>query len=433
MAAGSQYSSRRKMKKLLVLLILLSGLIIPLACSDNNSNKGTGPTLPSGSGGSTPGGTPGTSTPTPASVVGTPGTPTPIPTFTLPTPVFQNNYPTTGSPSELVINSAGAGYVLTAAELQNTSKGTALGVEGFATGAGGTLNTPPSYTNVVLQGFPTPNSTPPWSPSSIALNGPQGFVNPGGATGYAAILDVQSNGGAILYTGFSTAPITPYNGWTDYGLGFIWEPASVSGYSGIVFKNPKGLAADGNNNVYVADTGNSYVEEFDGPAFNPNASGVVPEHFWNGFSGVTIGGTGVAFKQPSLPFKSPYAITCDSGGNVWVSDTGYNPSMVEEFTSGATTILESWPALPNSAIHGLTVDNSTNCSGGPCVYVADAGANIVEVYSTTGVLMTEMTNSSPSGHEGAPFAPSCIAFANIGGTNYIFVGDSTNDFIDVFH
>jgi hypothetical protein len=176
------------------------------------------------------------------------------------------------------------------------------------------------------------------------------------------------------------------------------------------------------------------VEEFDGPAvYNGNLSGVVPEHFWTGFGGVTIGGTGVVFKQPALAFKSPYAVTCDPLGNVWVSDTGYTPSMVEEFTSGATTILESWPALPGSVVHSLTVDNSANCAGGPCVFVADAGANYVEVYSTTGTLMTEMTNPAPSGHESAPFSPSCIASANIGGTNYLFVGDAANDFIDIFH
>ncbi len=406
------------MKKIIVLLILISGLTFPLACSDNNNNptKAAGPPI---SGGGTP-----TFTPIP----GPPGTPTNTPVLA-PAPVFQNNYRTTGSPNQMVISPAGGGYILTTAELQNTAKGAALGVEGWFTGAGGILNTPPGYTNYVLQGYPTPNSTPPWQPSVVGLNGPQGFVNPQGASGYAAILDAQSSGQAILYTGFSTAPPTPYNGWSDYGYGFLWEPTSVNGYSGIAFNNPKSLAADTSGNIYVADTGNGYVEEFDGPTYY---SGVVPEGFWSGFAGVTIGGTGVVFSQASVGFKSPYAVTCDPSGNVWVSDTGYNPSMVEEFTSGATTILESWRALPNSAIHGLTVDNSTNCSGGPCVYAADAGANIVEVYSVKGVLMTEITDPNPSAHIGSPFTPSCVAFANIGGTNYLYVGDLTNDFIDVF-
>jgi hypothetical protein len=407
------------MKKLLVLLILLSGFIIPLACSDNNNN----PTKAAG-----PGLTGAASTPTPVS--GPVGTPTPVPTFSLPAPVFQNNYRTAGSPNELIMNPAGGGaYVLTSAELQTTTVGSVIGVENFPTGAGGTL-LPQGYSGILFGGFPTPATTPAWAPTTIGLNGPQGFVNPGGNAGYAAVLDAQPGGGAILYDGYSYAPGNPYNGWSDYPYGFFWQPASTTGYSGISFNNPKGLAADTNNNIYVADTGNHLVEEFDGPDI---VYGVVPHGFWGGFAGVTVGGTGVAFNQPSLAFKSPYAITCDTSGNVWVSDTGYSPSMIEEFTSGATTILESWPALPNSVVHGLTVDNSTNCAGGPCVYVADAGANIVEVYSTKGVLMTEMTNPNPSGHESVPFAPACIAFANIGGTNYIFVGDSANDFIDVFH
>ena len=405
------------MKNFLVLMIFAAGIVFPLACSDNNPNKTSGPTISTGGG-----------TSTPSSVQGTPGTPTPIPTFSIPAPIFQGNYRTSASPNQLVINPSGGGYILTVAELQNTTKGTATGVESFSTGGGGTLALQ-TYGGSVLQGFPTPNSTPPWTPVTVGLNGPQGFVNPGGGTGYAAILDAQPGGGAILYTGYSYAPATPYNGWSDYGYGLFWQPTNVSSYSGIHFNNPKGLAADTNSNIYVADTGNGYVEEFTGPALN---WGVVPEGFWSGFVGVTIGGSGVTFSQASVAFKSPYAVTCDPLGNVWVSDTGYSPSMVEEFNSGATTILESWPALPNSVVHGLTVDNSANCNGGPCVYVADAGANIVEVYSTKGVLMTEMTDPNPSAHIGYPFTPSCVAYAQIGGLNYVFVGDSTNDFIDVF-
>jgi DNA-binding beta-propeller fold protein YncE len=94
-----------------------------------------------------------------------------------------------------------------------------------------------------------------------------------------------------------------------------------------------------------------------------------------------------------------------------------------EFTSGATTVLECWPALPGSVVHGLAIDSGTGN-----VYVADAGNNLVEVYSPTGSLLKEFGDPGPAAHETAPFAPSCIAFSS----GFIYVGDTANDYIDVF-
>ena len=324
------------MKNLFIFFILILGLIIPLACSDKGNNPPTNPKGPV-VGGGTPTFIPsGTQTPrTPTQTPFGAATATPTVTFVLPTPVFQHNVQTSASPNSLVMNVVSGGYALTAAEYETTSKGIAMGVELIKPNAGGTLNIS-GYAGSVLQGFPTPNSTPPWVPVTTGLSGPQGFVNPGGSSGYAAILDIQSGGGAKLYEGWSYSPPFIYNGWSYYGYGYWWQPTSVNGYCGIPFKNPKGLTADTNNNIYVADTGNGFVEEFMGPALDYS---VVPEHFWNGFEGVTVGGTGVTFKSPSVFFKAPYAVACDPLGYVWVSDTGPVPSTITEYTSGAPLYL----------------------------------------------------------------------------------------------
>jgi hypothetical protein len=378
------------MKKLLVLLILLSGLIIPLACSDNNSNKGSAPTLPTGS------------TSTPTAIQGPPGTPTYTPVFTLPVPVFQHNYGTVGAPTGLVIS----GTNLTVSEYEIKATGPVAMVQGFNITGGGTLS-PPGETNFVLQGFPTPNTTPAWIPVTVVLNGPQGFTNPGGGGGQASILDTQSNGSAILYWGSSGLP-----GWgAPYNLGFLYEPYNTSSYGGAAFNNPKSLTIDSAGNSYIADTGNSCVEEF---------GGVIPLHRWFGTAGVTFG------PFVSVGFKSPYAITTDSASppNVWVGDTGYNPSVIEEYSSGGTTILGAWPTVPGCIVHGLAISPAGN------IYVADSGNNMVEAYSPTGTLLTEWGDPGPAANEATPFKPSCIGFSG----TYVFVGDAGvgNDFIDIF-
>jgi hypothetical protein len=236
-------------------------------------------------------------------------------------------------------------------------------------------------------------------------------VNPGGNNGYSAVLDNQSAGGAVLYYGNSSLL-----GWQLVGSDY--EPYGTAGYWGAGFNNPKCLTADNNGFIYVADTGNSYVEEY---------NGVWGQHRWNGegpgMAGVTFANPGGNFV--SVSFKQPYAVACDAANpaNVWVGDVGYNPSVIEEYSSGGTTIINAWAAVTGCVVHGITINPNTGN-----IYIADAGNNLVEVYSQTGTLLAEVSDPNPSAHELLPFAPSCIAFAG----NYLIVGDSNNDFIDIF-
>lgn len=399
------------MKKLLMLLVLISGLVFPWACSDNNTPSkpntsfNTATPIPTGTQ------TPNSPTFTPTLAAGAP-TFTPTNTF-LPTPAFQHNYGTTGGPTGAVVS----GTVLSVSEYEVKTAGSVVAVEGFNIGAGGSLG-PPSVGNSVFQGFPTPGSTPPWQPVVVGLNGPQGFVNPGGGGGYSSILDV-SGSGAVLYWGSATSPApgAGYNGWVDYGLGFLWVPYTTNGYNLVSFNNPKGMTADSNGNVYVADTGNGRIELFNG------TTGL---HYWDGGAAPSTIITTAPATFYAFPFKQPYAVTADtaSPANIWVGDNGYSPAYVEEFSSGGTTISMAWPTISGCVIHGLAVNPT---SGN--IYIADSGNNVVEVFSPQGVLLTEMTNPTPSAHELSPFSPSCIAFDSNG---YAYVGDRGNDFIDVF-
>jgi DNA-binding beta-propeller fold protein YncE len=259
------------------------------------------------------------------------------------------------------------------------------------------------------------------------LIGPQGFVNPGGNAGYSAILDVQSSGAATLYYGNSGEA-----GWSVYNLGWVYEPADVWGYGfgATAFNNPKGMTADVPGNIYIADTGNGYVEQF---------IGTIPLHLWGGNAGVTFNNGGGA-NFVTVAFKSPYALACDTANpaNVWVGDVGYAPSVVQEFSSGGTTITAGFQTIAGCVIHGIAINPNNGF-----VYVADAGLNQVEVYygggawSLTatappiGTLLCVLTDPHSVYEGGRLFAPSCIAF-DTNSPPDLWVSDTNNDLIMSF-
>ncbi len=338
-------------------------------------------------------------------ITNTPGAGTPTVTFTpvYPTatvPVYTNNYAASAKPNGMsVYNNQ---LYVSEAEPGVTQ------LEQYTIAAGAL--TGGIWGNAVITGYPTPNITPPWQGTTIVLVGPQGWANPGGAgpAGAAAVLDTTSSGAATLYTG---------NGgeWTgtQYGNGLL--PTVGDGYSGVPFLSPKGMAVDYSNGlVYIADTGNATVDElalYGAPTY-------VQEwiHRWSSL-------------MPSLPFKSPYAVTVDTNSNVWVGDTGYSPSIIEAFTSSGTTVIGSpVTTIAGCIVHGMAV----SILAGPVthIYVADAGNNKIEVYNvnnTGGTLLTAFTMPI-SDPESLTFVPASVAIWN----SNIIVGDVGNDKIEVF-
>jgi len=375
---------------------------------------------------------------------------TSTPTFVIAAPVFEHNYGTTGAVNGMVIT----GALMTLAESQTSPQ---VGVvESFAISPGGTANTAfPGVQNAILQGFPPQNPAPtpafnpllPWTPLIVGLNGPQGYVNPGGNGGYSAILDNQPNGGAILYYGNSSTA-----GWNAafYNLGWDYEPFNVGGYNffdvnppgptgdasapgGDGFWGPKSMTADLTGNIYIADTGNGRIMQFTGTA---------PLHLWTGNAGNTF-----ANGFTSVTFKSPYAVALDNAvvPNVWVGDNGYSPAVVQSFSSGGTTITGGFTLPPGCVVHGIAVApvGATNTGAqniGGYIYVADAGNNQVEIFAPgpvppLGTLVSILTSPHSVSEGGAAFSPSCIGFfINPPATLAdLWVADTTNAFIESFH
>ncbi len=392
------------MKKLLVLLILLLGLIVPLACSDNNSNKGTGPTLPGGSGS---GGGSASATPT-SIIVSTPGTTTPIPTMAINTPTFLHNYVTTAAPNAMV--NVGGNITVVEGETKDGGDATAFG--SYTVGGGGSL-TGGYNGNAVVIGIPTPGLPPPgWAGVTLAITMPLGVAY-SSYTGTYDILDTVPGSSAATF--YEENP----NGWPGVYTNY------TSSYESIVLNSPKGLAADQLGNHYVSDTTNGYIDVFGPPCGCGPPVGPPVYHRWNGSSS-------------KFPFVQPYALFCDSNNNLWVTDTGYKPSVVEEFQpigplgDGGATFIGSFSGYPNCVAVAVAVDQSASCNGvaGPCVYVADSGNKQVEEYTSTGVLLRYWTIPT-SMHEFQNFSPASIALIGNPVSN-IIVGDVGNDELQVF-
>lgn len=415
------------MRKLFFLyFFLVVTVLLPWACSDNNS-----PSNPSGPSLGGLGGTPtftgtiptATDTPTLTPTGIAPSTPTPTWTFTTPKP-YLNNYRTSAAPNGMYFD-AGSN-LLTVAEAQTQSGTTITAVEEFGVGGGGAnLVLPPGVANIYAQGQATPYILIPASPTPevVTYGGTYGY--PMGAVssnGTIAVLDSPPGGSATLFVEDNF---------------YYWPPADVAGpfmnwtngFSGATFRNPKGLTADPTGNIYVADTGNGYVDWF-GRGNGPLGSSPAWFGRWNG--------PGAGF-GPGTTFKSPVAVACDNSGNVYVADSGpfviggVTTSMVQVFSSGGTTILGSFTLAANCVVNGITADSLGD------FYVTDTSNGEVEEYQ---MMPYPFVNGSPSTqcgmvtawgdphsyHEFQPYTPSCLQFIG----SYVIVGDAGNPFLNIF-
>jgi sugar lactone lactonase YvrE len=146
------------------------------------------------------------------------------------------------------------------------------------------------------------------------------------------------------------------------------------------FNSPRGIAIDAQNNVYVADEGNSNIRKI-------TPAGVVSTLAGTAGEGGKTDGTGLA-----ASFRQPHGLGVDASGNVFVADTGNH--CIRKITADGVVTTFAGQAGQNDNIdgagslarfnqpRGIAVDNAGN------VFVADADNRSIREITPDGIVTT---------------------------------------------
>jgi len=150
--------------------------------------------------------------------------------------------------------------------------------------------------------------------------------------------------------------------------------------SAALFGNPRGIAVDTNDNVYVADTSNETIRKVTPAGVVTTLAGLV-----NSFG--TADGTGNGAR-----FNFPQALAMDASGNIYVADV-QNAAIRKVTPSGVVTTLAGFTGSGGAADGtgnaarfntptGIAIDTAGN------IYVADNGNNAIREITQAGAVTT---------------------------------------------
>ncbi len=201
---------------------------------------------------------------------------------------------------------------------------------------------------------------------------------------FASPNDVAVDGAGTLYvadTGNQTIrKITP-DGTVTTLAGSAGTAGSTDGTgTAAQFNSPTGVTVDSSGNVYVADTVNHMIRKI-------TSTGVVTTLAGAANSSGTTDGSGTFAR-----FSSPTGVSVDSSGNVYVADDG-NRAIRKITPDGTVTTLAGTSgnagyadgigaAARFNSPYGLSVDASGN------LYVADTGNNAIRAITPGGAVTT---------------------------------------------
>jgi len=192
---------------------------------------------------------------------------------------------------------------------------------------------------------------------------------------------------------------------------------------------PTGVAVDSAGDIYIADTNNQVIRKVTA------ATGDITTFAGNG----TTGYSGDGGPAISAQLYNPYAIAVDSGGNLYIADTGnavirkVTPAGVISTVAGNNTAGYSGDLGPAISAElrspfGVAVDGSGN------LYIADASNQVIRmVTAATGIITTIAGNGTngysgdggpaTSAHLSLPFGVAVDSNANV------YISDSNNSVI----
>ena len=164
------------------------------------------------------------------------------------------------------------------------------------------------------------------------------------------------------------------------GDGTQGTSAPVSGPArDAALSQPTSSAVDSDGNVYIADTGNNVIEKV-------TPSGELSVIAGGGAIAPAIGG-----QATTISLSSPSGVAIDAQGNLFIADTGHDlvlkvtpDGVLSVIAGGGGTVPSTTPTTATATAlnqpHGLAVDGNGN------VYIADTGNNVIERVTPAGVL-----------------------------------------------
>jgi uncharacterized protein (TIGR03437 family) len=207
------------------------------------------------------------------------------------------------------------------------------------------------------------------------LNSPEGIAVDSGGNWYIAD---TSNNRIRMVT--SAGVISTIAGTGAAGSSGDNGPASVA-----ELRSPHGIAVDGSNNLYIADSGNNAVRkvtsagiistiasQLNNPvsvAIDPQGSVYIADAGNNRIAQVKAGGAATTFAK----INGVLAVAVDVSGNVLAADA----SQVWKVAPDGTT---------SSLINGLISPSGLAFASDGSLWIADTGANVIRGLSSSGVL-----------------------------------------------
>ena len=230
--------------------------------------------------------------------------------------------------------------------------------------------TPDGDLSVIAGGGATLPSTTPGPATSAALSFPSGVAVD--ANGNVYIADAGNN---------VIEKVTPDGNLSVIAGGGALTPSTVAGpATSAALNGPSGVAVDTAGNVYIADTGNNFVEVVDfvsghisllagGGGTTPQASQASND--WDGHFGL---GTNIAL-------NGPRGVAVDASGIVYIADTGNN--VIERVTSSILSVVAGGgtasPSPLGPATHKLlNAPNGVAVVPSGTLYIADTNHDVVE-------------------------------------------------------
>ncbi len=237
----------------------------------------------------------------------------------------------------------------------------------------------------------------------------------------------------VLLAGFAgltgagaTAPLT-------FGYIYTVSGNGTGGYSGdngtatsAKLNAPRGVAVDNGGNIFIADTNNHRIRRVDAVSGNITTVAGTGTYGYSGDNGTAT----------SAMLHGPYGVAVDSGGNIFIADTGNNCIRRVDTAGIITTVAGTGTAdfggdngtATSAKLYnprGVTVDSGGN------IFIDDAGNQRIRKVDAVSGNITTMAGNGTGGYSGDNvtatsarlYAPNGVAVDSAGN---IFIADTGN-------